>query len=152
MKLITYADGSCLGNPGPGGWAYKHIFGNKEHLVSGGTSDKVTNNQMEMRAVIEALKSLKRPTKIEFKLDSNYVGKGMTEWVPNWKANGWKKKDRKAIANLDMWKEIDSLIINGGHTITFTWVKGHSVDKHNNDVDKAAYQKAQEYKNGTVRK
>ncbi len=144
--VIIYTDGGCSGNPGPGGWAFlmRHHASGKELEKSGG-EETTTNNRMELCGVIEALKSLIRPTEVDLYTDSVYVGKGMTQWMKNWKKNGWKRKDGKKLVpvkNDDLWKQLDELI--QVHQVNYFRVAGHSGDKDNDRVDQlavAAYQK-----------
>ncbi len=141
-EVLLYSDGGCSGNPGPGGWAciLRHPKTGKELELSGGERE-TTNNRMEMMAVIEGLRALKQPTAVELITDSKYVGQGMTEWMPNWKARGWKLPGNKPVKNLELWQELDRLMQI--HTIKFTHVKGHSGHPENERCDElavAAYQ------------
>lgn len=144
VKVNIYADGSCLGNPGPGGWAYiiEHISSGQELKDSGGTKS-TTNNIMEMTAVIEAVKRLTVPCDINLVLDSNYVGKGLTEWIKGWKRNNWKTAKKKPVANKDLWIELDELLSK--HTFTFEHVYGHTGHKQNEEVDKMARMEAKKF-------
>jgi ribonuclease HI len=137
-KITIYTDGACKGNPGPGGWgailrstghAEKELFGG-EHLT--------TNNRMEMTAVIEALSALKRPCDISLYIDSKYVLQGITEWLPGWKAKGWKTAAKQPVKNVDLWQKLDALVNTGGHTIEWCWVKGHTGDPGNERADALA--------------
>ena len=141
-----FTDGACSGNPGPGGWAFilRHLRTGKEKHESG-ASVETTNNQMELTAVIEGLKTLQRPCRVILFTDSKYVGDGMTEWMPKWKANGWARRVGKknvAIKNLDLWKGLDSHLAQ--HAVKFSWVAGHSGHEENDQCDAmavAAYQR-----------
>jgi ribonuclease HI len=142
VRLIT--DGACSGNPGPGGWAY--IL---EHPASGkvqeaaGAEKRTTNNRMELQAAIEGLRALKRPCKVELVTDSEYVGKGVMEWMPKWKAQGWirKGKNAKPLMNIDLWQALDVEL--QPHDVNVTIVRGHAGHPENEAVDRmavAAYQ------------
>jgi len=140
MKIDIYTDGSCLGNPGPGGWAFLIMFDGKEHEHSGGATD-TTNNRMELAAVIVALEALKKPCTVDLYSDSRYVINGITKWIKAWKQNGWKTSGKKAVENKDLWERLDRA--TQGHAISWTWVKGHSTQdtEHafwNNLVDMVA--------------
>jgi ribonuclease HI len=141
-----FTDGACSGNPGPGGWAFilRHPASGKELEQSGGESE-TTNNRMELTAAVRGLEALKRRTQVEILTDSVYVGKGISEWLPKWKANGWRRKDGKKlvpIANEALWRELDMLLAK--HQVRYTRVAGHSGHAENDRVDElavAAYQK-----------
>ena len=145
-EVLLYTDGACSGNPGPGGWAYlmRHPKSGKQVEASGGERE-TTNNRMELKAAIEGLAALKRPTRVELFTDSVYVGKGMSEWLAKWKSNGWKRKDGKklvAVKNEDLWRKLDALLST--HQVKYTRVAGHSGHPENDRVDElavAAYQK-----------
>ena len=130
--IKIYTDGSCLENPGNGGWAAIIII-NKEKKIISGNQKNTTNNRMELLAPIEALKTLKINSEIEIITDSKYVKLGITEWINNWKKNGWKTANKKEVKNIELWKELDSLVEN--FKIKWSWVKGHSTDQLNNEVD-----------------
>lgn len=132
-----YTDGSCLGNPGPGGWGVLLRFKGVEKELCGGTDD-TTNNRMEIQAVIEGLNSLNRSCTVEVYTDSQYVQKGITEWVPMWKNRGWKTASKKPVKNVDLWKDLDAAV--GRHTVTFHWVKGHAGHPENERADELAGQ------------
>tara|TARA_Y100000996_G_C22084834_1_gene463239 strand:- start:26 stop:451 length:426 start_codon:yes stop_codon:yes gene_type:complete len=133
--IKIYTDGSCLGNPGNGGWAAIIIEGEKKTHIKG--SKKVTtNNQMELQAPIEALKKIPKGSKIEIYTDSKYVKVGITEWIIKWKKNGWKNASKKEIKNKKLWEELD--ILTNNFDVKWYWVKGHSNNKLNNEVDKIA--------------
>lgn len=136
MKKITiYTDGACSGNPGPGGWGAVLRYGEKCREISGG-QNPTTNNQMEMLAVIEALKSLKHACEVDLYTDSQYVRQGITEWVAKWKRNGWKTADKKPVKNQELWQQMDDLTQN--HKIHWHWVKGHSGNPDNERADELA--------------
>ena len=130
--IKIYTDGSCLENPGNGGWA-AIININKEKKIISGNQKNTTNNRMELLAPIEALKTLEINSEIEIITDSKYVKLGITEWINNWKKNGWKTANKKEVKNIELWKELDSLVEN--FNIKWSWVKGHSTDQLNNEVD-----------------
>ena len=133
-KIDIYTDGACSGNPGPGGWGAILIWNGREKEIFGGAPE-TTNNRMELQAVIEALALLKRHCTVTVHTDSKYVQQGMTEWLPNWKANGWRKKDG-AIKNLDLWQALDAQARK--HNITWAWVKGHAGHPLNERADQLA--------------
>jgi len=130
-----YTDGACRGNPGPGGWAALLSFGEREKELAG-AEEHTTNNRMELTAVIRALEALKRPVEARVFTDSEYVRRGITEWVTSWKARGWKTADRKPVKNQDLWEELDRLAAQ--HRIQWHWVKGHSGIPGNERVDRLA--------------
>ena len=130
--IKIYTDGSCLENPGDGGWAAIIIFDKQKKIISGNQKN-TTNNRMELLAPIEALKTLKINSEIEIITDSKYVKLGITEWINNWKKNGWKTANKKEVKNIELWKELDSLVEN--FNIKWSWVKGHSTDQLNIEVD-----------------
>ena len=136
MKCVDiYTDGACSGNPGPGGWGAILRYGKTEKELSGGNL-QTTNNQMEMTAVIEALKVLKEPCDITLTTDSQYVVKGMTEWLDGWIAKGWKNSTKKPVANQDLWQILADL--SKKHHIHFKWVKGHAGHLENERCDALA--------------
>jgi ribonuclease HI len=130
-----YTDGACRGNPGPGGWAALLIAGANEREISGAET-LTTNNRMELTAVIRALEALKRPVKGDVYTDSQYVRKGILEWMPQWKARGWKTADKKPVKNQDLWLALDELVHR--HDLAWHWVKGHSGNAGNERVDALA--------------
>ena len=136
MKVVTiYTDGACKGNPGPGGWGAILKYGESEKEMWGG--DKVTtNNRMEMMAAIEALEVLTRPSKVRLFTDSEYLRKGITEWITGWKKRQWKNSAGKPVKNVDLWKRLDELTLP--HDIEWRWVKGHSGDPGNERADQLA--------------
>ena len=132
-EIITiYADGGCRGNPGPGGWGVFLQAGSKAKELWGGEAD-TTNNRMELTAVIRALEALKRPAIIEVHTDSQYVQKGISEWIHNWKRNGWRTSDKKPVKNADLWQCLDELAKE--HDIKWLWVKGHAGHPGNERAD-----------------
>ena len=136
-QVVIYTDGACKGNPGPGGWGVYLRSGDVEKDLFGGEA-QTTNNSMELTAVIEALKALKRPCQVQVYMDSEYVRKGITEWLPGWKARGWKTAAKQPVKNVDLWQALDVLVSAGGHDIDWRWVKGHSGDKYNDIADELA--------------
>jgi ribonuclease HI len=132
-----YTDGACSGNPGPGGWAFilKHPASGSIREDSGGEAD-TTNNRMELRAVIEGLVALNKPTFIDLYSDSQYVLNGLNEWMANWKKRGWKTADKKPVKNRDLWERLDEL--RAIHEIRFHWIKGHNDHPENERCDELA--------------
>lgn len=138
MNTITiYTDGACKGNPGPGGWGALLMGGDTEKELMGGEL-ATTNNRMELTAVIEALNALKRPCKVILYLDSEYVRKGITEWIHGWKARGWKTAAKQPVKNVDLWQKLDAVVAGAGHQIDWRWVKGHAGDPGNERADALA--------------
>jgi len=135
-QVAIYTDGSCEPNPGTGGWAALLRFGAQEKILTGSASD-TTNNRMELTAAIQALRALKRPCQVEFYTDSEYLRRGITEWMPSWRRRKWKRKGG-ALANVDLWKELDELI--NKHEIRWHWVRGHAGHVENERVDRLARQ------------
>ena len=135
--ITIYTDGACKGNPGPGGWGVLLKSGTVEKELFGGERE-TTNNRMEMMAVIEAFKALKRPCQVTLHLDSKYVLQGITEWLPGWKAKGWKTAAKQPVKNVDLWQQLDALVHTGGHKIEWRWVKGHAGDPGNERADALA--------------
>ncbi|MEW6694318.1 Ribonuclease HI [Tepidimonas thermarum] len=136
-EVTIYTDGACKGNPGPGGWGALLRAGGAERELFGGER-ATTNNRMELRAVIEALSALKRPCRVQLYLDSEYVRKGITEWLPGWKARGWRTAARQPVKNEDLWRALDALVNERGHHITWHWVRGHTGDPGNERADALA--------------
>lgn len=130
-----YADGGCRGNPGPGGWGVLLQSGSNEKELWGGEAD-TTNNRMELTAVIRALEALKRPGVLLVHTDSQYVQKGISEWIHNWKRNGWRTADKKPVKNADLWQKLDALAQT--HQIKWLWVKGHAGHPGNERADSLA--------------
>ncbi len=138
MKLIEiYTDGACKGNPGAGGWGALLKSDGIENELFGGEAH-TTNNRMELSAVIEALAALKRPCKVVLYLDSEYVRKGITEWIAGWKARGWRTAAKQPVKNVDLWQRLDALVQGAGHQIDWHWIKGHSGDPGNERADMLA--------------
>ena len=132
--VVIYTDGACKGNPGPGGWGALLKSGSTEKELFGGERE-TTNNRMELMGVIEALRALKRPCAVTLNVDSQYVLKGMTEWLPGWKAKGWKTSTKQPVKNVDLWQALDELVNRSGHTIEWRWVRGHNGDAGNERAD-----------------
>jgi ribonuclease HI len=131
-QVEIWTDGACKGNPGVGGWGVLMKFGQVEKTLHGGEM-MTTNNRMEMMAVIEALTALKRPCQVKLNIDSQYVMKGMTEWIHGWKNKGWRTADKKPVKNADLWQQLDDQVQR--HQITWHWVKGHAGDPGNERAD-----------------
>ncbi|WCM86302.1 ribonuclease HI [Acidovorax sp. NCPPB 3576] len=136
-QVVIYTDGACKGNPGPGGWGVVLRSGALEKELFGGELD-TTNNRMELLAVIEALGALKRPCQVTLFLDSQYVRKGITEWIQGWKKKGWRTAAGQPVKNVELWKRLDDLVAQGGHAIDWRWVKGHAGDPGNERADALA--------------
>lgn len=136
-QVQIYTDGACKGNPGPGGWGVLLRSGAVEKELFGG-EPSTTNNRMELMAVIEALSALKRPCDVTLWLDSEYVRKGITEWIHGWKAKGWRTAARQPVKNAELWQRLDALVEHGGHRIDWRWVRGHSGDPGNERADALA--------------
>ncbi len=137
--IKIYTDGSCLGNPGNGGWAAIIISNGKKSQIKGNKKN-TTNNQMELLAPIQALKKISKGSKVQIFTYSKYVKSGITEWIHNWKKNGWKTANKKNVKNIELWKELDFL--SNQFEINWNWVKAHSTDKLNNQVDLIAREAA----------
>ena len=136
-EMVTlYTDGSCLDNPGPGGWAAILQWRNEERELSGGEPES-TNNRMELQAAIEGLSALKRPMQVDLYTDSTYVMKGVTEWMSRWKTNGWRTAARKPVQNQDLWQALDAAL--GAHDVRWHWVKGHAGNEINERCDQLAH-------------
>ena len=142
-KVELFTDGACLGNPGPGGWAALLRFKGADKELSGGEA-MTTNNRMEMMAVIEGLRALTRPCRIAVTTDSQYVQKGITEWIHSWKRRGWKTADKKPVKNVDLWQALDEAC--GTHDISWHWVKGHAGHTENERVDVLARTEAEKFR------
>lgn len=134
-KIEIYTDGACKGNPGVGGWGALLVAGNKEKELFGGEKD-TTNNRMELMAVIQALGALKRPCQITLHTDSQYVLKGITEWITGWKAKGWKTASKAPVKNVDLWQALDQA--QATHQIEWKWVRGHTGHAGNERADQLA--------------
>jgi len=147
IEVHLFTDGGCSGNPGPGGWGFilRHLASGKE-LEKSGAMAETTNNQMELEAVIQGLAVLRRPCRVELFTDSVYVGKGITEWLPKWKSNGWKRREGNKlvpIKNEDFWKRLDKQLSR--HQVKYTRVAGHSGHEENDRVDVLAVKAYQKY-------
>jgi|TARA_A100001037_G_scaffold303290_1_gene336911 ribonuclease HI len=135
-KIVDiYTDGACHGNPGPGGWGVLLRYGESEKELSGGVSE-TTNNRMELSAAIAALQALKRPTRARIHTDSIYVKNGITQWINNWKRNGWQTAAKKPVKNVDLWKDLYEAMKD--HDIEWHWVKGHAGHPDNERADALA--------------
>jgi ribonuclease HI len=130
--VVIFTDGACSGNPGPGGWGAVLMFGGREKEICGGEAD-TTNNRMELMAAIQALEALNKPCKLELHTDSQYVRNGITQWLPSWKARGWKTADKKPVKNEDLWKRLDQARLR--HDVDWRWVKGHAGHELNERAD-----------------
>ena len=135
IVVEIFTDGACKGNPGLGGWGALLRFGDKEKELYGG-ADATTNNRMELTAVIRALESLNRRCVVKLHTDSQYVQKGISEWIINWKKRGWKTADKKPVKNEDLWRELD--VLAAQHEIDWIWVKGHAGHEGNERADQLA--------------
>jgi ribonuclease HI len=133
--VVVYTDGACKGNPGPGGWGAWLRWGDHEKELFGGEA-QTTNNRMELTAVIEALAALKRHCRVTIHTDSEYVRKGITEWIHAWKTRGWRTADKKPVKNADLWQRLDEL--RDGHDVHWRWVRGHAGDPGNERADALA--------------
>ncbi|MDO4879483.1 MAG: ribonuclease HI [Neisseria sp.] len=133
--VYLYTDGACKGNPGTGGWGVLLRYGRHEKELFGGEA-QTTNNRMELTAVIEGLRALKRPSRIEIHTDSQYVKNGMESWISGWKKNGWRTAAKQPVKNEDLWRELDRLA--AGHDIVWRWVKGHAGHTDNERADALA--------------
>tara|TARA_B100001057_G_scaffold195630_1_gene196368 strand:+ start:759 stop:1214 length:456 start_codon:yes stop_codon:yes gene_type:complete len=142
-NIIIYTDGACIGNPGLGGWGAIIINQDNEKKISGG-SQLTTNNRMEMQAVVEALKFIKTASSITLYTDSKYIINGISSWIYKWKKNNWTSSNKKPIKNIDLWIIIDSF--TSKHTIEWKWIKGHSGDYYNEEVDKLARAEAEKFR------
>jgi ribonuclease HI len=134
-QVEIYTDGACRGNPGPGGWGVLMRAGQAERELCGG-EQQTTNNRMELQAAIEGLAALKRPCRVALYTDSEYLRKGITEWLNGWKRNGWKTSARKPVKNQDLWQRLDHEVTR--HEIRWHWVKGHSGHPENERADALA--------------
>ena len=133
--IKIYTDGSCIENPGKGGWA-AIILNNGNKIEIKGNKENATNNQMELLAPIQALKKIPKGSKVQIFTDSKYVKSGITEWIHNWKKNGWKTANKQDVKNKELWLELD--LLNNEFEISWNWVKAHSTDELNNEVDSLA--------------
>ena len=136
MKPVAlYTDGACRGNPGPGGWGAVLVYGEVEREYCGGEPD-TTNNRMEMLAVIKGLQVLTEGCAVTVTTDSKYVLQGVTQWMPNWKKNGWRTAARKPVKNVDLWQQLDETL--QAHDVSWEWVKGHAGHPRNEQADALA--------------
>ena len=142
-QIEIHTDGACSGNPGPGGWAALLLYGSSEKELSGG-EPLTTNNRMELMAAIRALESLKKPCHIALFTDSQYVQKGITEWLPGWLRKGWKNAKGEPVKNQDLWQRLQAAA--GQHRIDWQWVQGHAGHAQNERVDALARRAAESYK------
>jgi ribonuclease HI len=136
-KVELFTDGACRGNPGPGGWGVVLRYGDREKELFGGEQD-TTNNRMELTAVIQGLAALSRPCAVAVTTDSQYVKNGITQWIHNWKSNGWKTAARKPVKNEDLWRQLDDAVAR--HEVSWHWVKGHAGHRENERADELANQ------------
>jgi ribonuclease HI len=134
-SVEAFTDGACRGNPGPGGWGVVLRAGAHVKELSGG-EPATTNNRMELKAAIEALTALKQPCKVDLYTDSQYVRSGITEWLPTWRARGWRTADKKPVKNQDLWEALDALAAR--HDVTWHWIRGHSGHPENERADELA--------------
>jgi len=134
-RVEIFTDGACKGNPGPGGWGAILRYGDRERELYGG-EPQTTNNRMELTAVIRSLEALTRPVPVVVHTDSQYVQKGISEWIRAWKARGWKTADRRPVSNVDLWQRLDALA--GQHEVEWRWVRGHAGHPENERADALA--------------
>ena len=142
-KVEVFTDGACKGNPGPGGWGVLLRSNGIEKTLHGGERE-TTNNRMELQAAIEGLKALKEPCEVILTTDSNYVRQGISDWITNWKRNGWRTADKKPVKNIDLWQALDTE--RDRHAIKWHWVKGHSGHRENEIADQLANKGIEELK------
>ncbi len=146
MKRVRiYTDGACIGNPGPGGWGAVLLSGPHRKEISGGERE-TTNNRMELQAAIEALRALREPAEVDLHTDSAYLQRGITEWLPRWKAQGWRRREGKRllpVANEDLWRELDALV--AAHRVRFHWLAGHAGHPENERADRLARLAAEDH-------
>ena len=135
-KVVIYTDGACRGNPGPGGWGAILIAANGTEKQLCGGERATTNNRMELMAAIQALEALKKPCKVELHTDSQYVQKGIHEWIHSWKRRGWMTADKKPVKNDDLWRRLDEA--RARHDVDWRWVKGHAGHELNERADELA--------------
>jgi ribonuclease HI len=144
MKIELYCDGACLGNPGPGGWGFLlrvHLASGIQEKEGSGPEPDTTNNRMELMAAIRGLEALTKPCQVLLHSDSQYVVKGITSWLKDWKRRGWKKADGKPVLNADLWQTLDAQLAR--HHVDARWVKGHAGHPENERVDQLANEAAQ---------
>ena len=147
-NVDAFTDGACRGNPGPGGWGVVLKSGGQVKELSGG-EPATTNNRMELKAAIEALAALKKPCRVALYTDSVYVRSGITEWLPAWRARGWRTADKKPVKNKDLWEELSALAAK--HEVSWHWIKGHSGHPENERADELANQGIDEMLSGALR-
>lgn len=147
-KVEIFTDGACKGNPGPGGWGALLRYGKVEKSLYGGEAD-TTNNRMELMAAIRALEALTQPCDVVLTTDSQYVRKGITEWLQRWKLNQWRTADKKPVKNQDLWMQLDECTAR--HQVQWNWIKGHSGHRENEIADQLANQGISEAKHATNR-
>lgn len=149
VELFT--DGACSGNPGPGGWAFilRHLKTRREKEQTGG-HPRTTNNRMELTAVIEGLKSLTRPSRVDLYSDSQYVIHGLREWMDQWKARGWRTSNKKPVQNLHLWRQLDDLRTT--HQVAYHWVRGHNEHPENERCDRLAVKAIEEHRHDPIPK
>ena len=140
QKVEVFTDGACLGNPGPGGWAVLLRAGTREKALVGAEA-MTTNNRMELMAAIAGIEALKRACTVDLTTDSQYVRRGVEEWMPRWKANGWKTSDKQPVKNRDLWERLDAALAS--HDVRWHWVKGHAGHVENERVDVLAREAAE---------
>ena len=141
-RVEIFTDGACKGNPGPGGWGALLRYGRHERQLCGGEV-MTTNNRMELMAVIRALQALKRKSRVRITTDSQYVKNGITQWIHNWKRNGWKTAARKAVKNAELWQQLEAEVVK--HEVEWHWVKGHSGHPENELADRLANRGIEEH-------
>ena len=135
MPVVIYCDGACSGNPGPGGWCAVLRYGPHEKVLQGGAS-LTTNNRMELRAALAAFQALTRPCEVEIHTDSEYLQRGITEWLERWQRNGWRTSDKRPVKNQDLWRALQAAM--RPHRVQWRWVKGHAGDPLNERADALA--------------
>ncbi|MDR2872676.1 MAG: ribonuclease HI [Xanthomonadaceae bacterium] len=145
--VVVHTDGACLGNPGPGGWAAILRYQGRERELAGG-ENPTTNNRMELMAAIMALEALREPCSVVLRTDSQYVRRGITEWLPAWLQRGWKNAAGDPVKNRDLWERLES--VAGRHQVDWQWVKGHAGDPDNERVDRLAREQAQRLRDETA--
>lgn len=145
MEIVQiYTDGSCLGNPGPGGWGAILLYKKSKKILQG-NEPETTNNRMELMAAIKGLEAVKRPLPIHVFTDSSYVKDGITKWLKGWVRNGWKTANKKPVKNQDLWEQLAAL--EAKHDVVWNWVKAHNGDEYNEEVDDLARNAAEKLKN-----
>ena len=145
-EVTIYTDGACKGNPGPGGWAAVLLAGRHRREIAG-YEPETTNNRMELRAAIEALKTLNRRCRVTLVTDSEYLRNGITSWIIGWQKNGWRTKDRQPVKNAELWRELLDQV--GRHDVHWRWTKGHAADRENNRCDALANEAIRKWEVGS---